>query len=80
MAEDSMDDRLNRLRKPLEEYEILLDQSRDRPDSDLLTIARSCARFTRDLFDIVIELDYKVGELEKVSRRIDALEARVEQT
>ncbi len=36
MAEDSMSDRLNRLRKRLEEYEALLAQPR-RSESDLLT-------------------------------------------
>ena len=60
MAEDSMGDRLNRLRKRLEEYEALLAHPRH-SESDLLTVARSCVRFTRDLFDIVIDLDYKEG-------------------
>ena len=62
----------------MEEYGALLAQPR-RSESDLLTVARSCACFTRDLFDIVIELDYKVEELERVYTRVDALEARVEQ-
>ena len=54
MAEDSMGVRLNRLRKRLEEYGALLARPR-RSESDLLTVARSCAPFTRDLFDIVFE-------------------------